>query len=174
MEHNMHMVDILSSKGAIVGTKRRIDILKPQDIYHTIHVLLITPRGEIVASTIPVREDLPNLYAGKLGTTVATIRRSHESAFRAGQRAVSRELFIDNIQLNQLGEGMFRLAPDRLNYITAYYAVSEATESYSLLDIDSLVIVGPRDIDNMIKQNPDDLADSFVAIWRKYRGRLPI
>ena len=174
MEHNMHLVDILDERGAVVGTKRRIDIRKPQDIYHTVHILLVTPRGEIVVSTIPVREDLPNLYAGKIGTTVATIRRTEETAFQAGQRAVSRELFIDHMPLNQVGERIYHLGDSRTNLITLFYGVAEAPESYSLLDIDSLIVLSPREIDLMIEHSPDDVADSLAAVWHDYRRHLPL
>lgn len=174
MEHNVHLVDILNEQGVVVGNKRRIDIRKPHDIYHTIHVVLITPRGEVVASTIPVREDLPNLYAGKIGTTVATIRRTGETAFEAGQRAVSRELFIDKMPLNLLGERMYSLPSQRHNFMTTYYGVAEVPESYSLLDIDGLIVMTPREIDRLIKEEPDEIADSLIAVWQDYRTKLPI
>lgn len=174
MEHNVHLVDLLDDQGTIIGTKRRIDIKKPQDIYHTIHVLLVTPRGEVVVSTIPVREDLPNLYAGKVGTTVATIRRTDETPFEAGQRAVSRELFIDKMPLKQLGERMYHMPTQRSNFMTTFYGISEVPESYSLLDIDSLIVMTPREIDRLIKQDPDDVAESFIAVWQDYRDKLPI
>src|SRR5687767_9977733 len=75
MQHDFYPVDILDRNGETVGTKLRKDIDKLRDIFHAIHVLLITPQGEVVMSIIPFREDLPNVYSGKLGTTVATVRR---------------------------------------------------------------------------------------------------
>ena len=105
MEHGAHLVDILDETGQIVSNKRRMDVRKPHDIYHTIHILLITPRGEIVLSTIPVREDLPNINAQRMGTTVATIRRTGETAEEAAERSMSRELFIDHMPLKLVGEG---------------------------------------------------------------------
>lgn len=174
MEHDMHLVDILDETGKIVGTKRRIDINKPKDIYHTIHVLLITPRGELVLSTIPVREDLPNLYAQQIGTTMASIRRTGETADQAAVRGVARELFIDNMPLVLVGEGMQTLAGGRKNYMSVYYGIAEPPESYSLIDIDSLAILSPRQLDLFVEHEPNELAASLITIWKSYRGKLPI
>lgn len=174
MQHDFHQVDLLDEKGNIIGSKRRFEINKLEDIFHTIHVLLITPKGEVVMSIIPLREDLPNVYANLLGTTVATIRRTGESALQAAQRSVSRELFIDQMPLTLLGEEFHELPPMKDNLLTAYYGVSEVPESYSLLDIDGLVVMTPRELDKMIKDDPDALARSFIEIWNTYRSKLPI
>src|SRR5688572_21475881 len=115
MEHSAHQVDILDKQGRVVGQKLRRDIDKLNDIHHSVHVFLITPQGELVLSAIPAREDLPNLYPRKLGTTVATIRRSGETAQQAAVRSLARELFIDKAPVNLLGEKMFQL-PERLNF----------------------------------------------------------
>lgn len=170
----MHLVDILDPDGAIVGVKRRIDIKKPQDIYHTIHVILITPRGEIVLSDIPLREDLPNLYAMKKGTTVATIRRTNENATAAAERCVSRELFIDHMRLTLLGERMYQMPTQRYNFMTTYYGISEPPESYSLIDIAGLEVVTPKELDAMIERAPDTVAESLTAVWHEYRQLMPI
>ncbi len=174
MEHGSHNVDILDKTGAIVASKRRIDVDKQRDIYHTIHVILVTPRGEVVLSTIPVREDLPNIYARRLGTTVATIRRSDETAEEAAERSVGRELFIDHISLTWLGESMYYLPDKRFNYISVYYGVGEAPESYSLLDIEELVVITPKDLDYIIERQPDKVAETLKVIWRDYRRKLPL
>jgi hypothetical protein len=174
MEHNSHHVDILDRAGNIVSTKRRIDIRKPQDIYHTIHILLVTPCGEIILGNIPVREDLPNLYAQQMGTTAATIRRCGETAAEAAERCATRELFIDHMPMTLIGEHMYALPQDRHNYISAFYGVADAPESYSLLDIDGFAVVTPRDLDRMILQHSEKIADPLIAIWREYRGKLPI
>lgn len=174
MEHSMHLVDILNTNGSIVGAKRRIDIIKPDDIYHTIHVLLITPRGEIILSDIPVREDLPNLYARKKGTTVATIRRTNESPSAAAERCVSRELFIDHMMLVHLGTRMYQMPTQRYNYMSTFYGISEAPESYSLIDIAGLEVITPHQLDEMIEHTPDNIAESLTAVWQEYKSILPI
>lgn len=174
MQHDFYPVDILDSKGNIVGQKRRIDIDKSKDIFHSTHVLLVTPKGEVVMSIIPLREDLPNVYAGKLGTTVATIRRSGETPLEAATRSVSRELFIDKMPLVLLGEALEPLPPKPLNLFTVYCGVSEVPESYSLLDIDGLIVMAPREIDTMLESEPESFAYSFIKIWELYRDKLPI
>lgn len=174
MQHDFYPVDILDEKGNIIGNKPRNQVNKLQDRHHTTHVLLITPRGEVVMSIIPLREDLPNVYANKLGTTVATIRRSGETPLHAAQRSVSRELFIDDMPLVELGEQFHPLPPMPDCLLTVYYGVSEVPETYSLLDIDGLIVMSPREIDAKLKQDPDDFAQSFIEVWNTYRSQLPI
>lgn len=174
MEHNAHHVDILDTTGAIIGSKRRIDVQKPFDIYHTVHILLITPRGEVVLSNIPVREDLPNLYAQRMGTTAATIRRTDETASEAAERCATRELFIDHMPMSFIGEHMYTLPQNRHNFMSIFCGVADPPESYSLLDLDGLVVVTPKDLDRMISQHPEKIADSLIAIWHEYRSKLPI
>lgn len=174
MEHGAHSVDILDKSGTIVASKPRIDIDKSVDIYHTIHIILVTPRGEVVLSTIPVREDLPNIYAQRLGSTAATIRRSGETADEAADRCATRELFIDQLPMKLLGETMYKLPGDRYNFASVFCAIAEAPHNYSLIDIEGFVVTTPREIDNMIHRHPGKVADSFVAIWRDYRSKLPL
>lgn len=170
----MYDVDLLDKDGKIVGKKQRYQIQKPQDIYHTTHIILITPRGELVLSTIPVREDLPNLYARKIGTTVATIRRSGETALEAAQRSMSRELFIDEMPLTEVGEQMFHHAGGHTNFVTFYYGIAEPPESFSVLDIESLVVMTPHQLKDIIENEPEELAASLIDIWDAYNQRLPL
>jgi len=175
MQHDFYPVDLLDMNGDIVGTKVRKDINKLVDIFHTVHIILITPKGEVVMSVIPVREDLPNVYGGKMGTTVATIRRHEESDDHAADRAVSRELFIDHMPLKKLDTCFYsQMPPKPAALFSIYYGVSEAPESYSLLDIDGLIVMTPGEIDRMIEQEPETVAYSFLQIWKDYRGKLPL
>lgn len=170
----MHDVDILDKTGKIVGKKPRYQIQKPHDIYHTIHIILITPKGELVLSTIPVREDLPNYYARKVGTTVATIRRHGETAMQAARRAISRELFIDEMPLTEAGGQMFTHAGGMTNFATLFYGIAEPPESYSVLDIDSLIVMTPREFKRMLENEPDNIAASLVDLWQAYNHKLPL
>lgn len=174
MQHDFYNVDLLDDTGKVIGSKPRNRIDKLVDVFHTIHVMLITARGEVVLSIIPLREDLPNVYAEKLGTTVATIRRTGETAHEAGKRSVARELFIEDLPLTQVGEEFFKVPPMKDNLLTTFYGISDAPESYSLLDIDGLIEMTPKDIDKMIKSDPDAFAASFLQIWKTYRKKFPI
>jgi len=103
MQHDFCQVDVLDMKGDIIGSKQRKDLDKLTDVFHSLHILLITPLGEVIMSMIPVREDLPNVYGGKLGTTVSTVKRTGESPDEGARRAISRELFIDDMPLSKSG-----------------------------------------------------------------------
>jgi len=174
MEHGAHLVDVLDKTGAIISSKRRSDVDKSVDIYHGVYIFLITPRGEVVLSTIPVREDLPNLYAQRLGAPAATIRRSGETAEEAADRCATRELFIDQLPLKLVGEKMYHLSSDRYVYASVFCAIAEAPLNYSLIDIESFLVVTPREIDAMIEHHPEKIAETFIAFWHDYRKKLPL
>jgi hypothetical protein len=62
--HEDQLVDIVTIGGDVVGQKPRKAIDKMHDIYHGVYVIVQTPDGMLLLSTIPRRNDLPNLYAG--------------------------------------------------------------------------------------------------------------
>ncbi|HSE61923.1 MAG TPA: hypothetical protein VLA88_06570 [Candidatus Saccharimonadales bacterium] len=174
MEHAAHMVDILNEEGKVVGQKHRREINKNDDIYHVIFVLLITPKGELVLSVIPPREDLPNLYARQMGTTVATIRRSDETALEAGRRCVERELFIDKADLHFLGEQTIDLTGSSRKFMSAYYLVGEPPATFSVIDIDTLVVVTPQQLRGLLISHADEVAPTLKVFWESYHTQLPI
>ncbi|MBL8160161.1 hypothetical protein JNJ66_06935 [Candidatus Saccharibacteria bacterium] len=176
MKHADYPVDLLDETGKKVGQKPRIDIIKPKDIYHTAHVILISPRGELVLSTIPVREDLPNLYANKIGTTMATIKRSTETGREAALRGVSRELFIDDMPLVELGSQMHTLPDGSKNFISAFYGIADPPGSYSVIDIESLLLMTPSQLDALMQEEDrlENLAASLITVWETYRDKFPV
>ncbi len=174
MEHASHLVDILDRSGKIIAQKKRLAVNKVKDIYHAIYVLLITPRGELVLGIIPPREDLPNMYVRQFGTPMATIRRHNETAKQAAIRGLSRELFIDNADVHLLGEGMLDLPENRHTYATAFYIIAEAPSMYSVIDIDTLAVVTPRQLRDLLQNSPHEIAPTLALIWEKYSDKLPI
>jgi hypothetical protein len=174
MEHAAYMVDVLDARGKVVGHKPRRAINKTQDIHHTIFTILITPRGELVLSVIPPREDLPNLYARQIGATVGTIRRTDETSLHAAHRGLSRELFIDGGEVQFLGRRMMHLPDGAQMLATTYYLVADPPATFSLLDIDTLVVITPRQIRGMLLDHPHELAPTFRELWKTYHHKLPI
>jgi hypothetical protein len=174
MEHAAHMVDILDEKGKIVGQKHRRDINKNDDIYHVVFVLLITPKGELVLGVIPAREDLPNIFTRQMGTTVSTIRRSDETALEAAKRSVERELFIDQADLQFLGEQIFDLPGSARKFVSCYYLVADPPSTFSVIDIDTLVVVTPQQLRGLLLSHGDEVAPTLRMFWESYHSKLPI
>lgn len=175
MQHDFYPVDLLDRDGNVIGSKPRKDVDKLTDIFHAIHIILITPLGEVVMSIIPVREDLPNVYAGKLGTTVATIKRTNETDDEGAARAVSRELFIDEMPLTKVATKFYdHMPPKPACKFSVYYGISDVPESYSIVDIDGLIVLTPKEIDERIDSDPHSFAYSFLKIWKDYRDKLPL
>lgn len=174
MEHAAHLVDILNADGEIIGQKPRREIDKSADIYHVVFVLLVTPKGELVLGVIPAREDLPNIYSRQMGTTIATIRRTDETAAQAARRGVQRELFIDKADIHLLGEQMIYTIDGLRTYATAYYMIGNPPASYSVIDIDTLVVVTPQQLRNLIMNHPDEIAPTLKIVWDLFGAKLPI
>jgi hypothetical protein len=174
MEHGSYLVDILNADGDIVGQKKRVDIDKRQDIHHAVYTLMITPQGDLVLACIPKREDLPNVYAGKFATTVNTIRRHQETPKEAALRAVSRELFIDDAKVSFLGENMQTFSDGRTNFVSGFYLVGEAPDTYSLTDIDGLVAMSPKQMRTDVIKHPQHFAPTLLTFWREWGDRLPV
>lgn len=173
MEHSAHAVDLLDATGRIIGQKPRRHIDKIQDIFHSIHVFLITPRGELVLTPILKRQDLPNLFAGQLSTPVATIRRTGETAEQAAMRGVTRELFIDHPELQLIGESMIS-HPDFQRLCSAFYLIGDPPHIFSKTDIGKLITISPREIVKRLQTHYQEFAPSFVTLWNKFQDKLPV
>jgi hypothetical protein len=174
MEHAAHLVDVLDKEGTVIGHKPRNAINKAIDIYHSILITLVTPRGEIVLGVIPPREDLPNYYARLMGATTATIRRTGETPDQAARRCVQRELFIDQADIQLLGDLTMDLPEGRTMYATAYYMVGDPPPSYSVIDIDTLAVVTTQQLRDILLNHPNELAPTFRHIWDAYHHKLPV
>lgn len=174
MEHGSHLVDIIDQNGQPVAQKPRKEIDKTKDLYHSVHTLLISPLGELVLTQIPERKDLPNIYANQLGATVATIKRSDETPDEAAQRSVARELFIDNADLQQLGSGLYTLSDGKSFYMTAYYLIGSAPETYSHTDSAGFTAIAPARLRKLINEDPHLFAPTFMGFWQSYHDQLPV
>jgi hypothetical protein len=175
MEHGSHYVDVLDESGEVIGKKLRKEIDKRTDIYNTTHILLITPQGEVVLSLIKERNDLPNLYSGHYGATIATINRSGEIPEEAARRAISRELFIDHADVHFVGEGFEATPQDALkSFISFFYFVGEPPATFSKTDLSTLVRFSPNDVSRQLAEHPNEFAPIFTLLWEKYSDLLPL
>lgn len=174
MEHANHLVDIVNQQGEPVGQKRRRDINKEVDIHHSVQTLLVTPDGQVVLTKILRRDDLPNIYADKLGLPVATIRRSNENADQAALRSLSRELFIDGAEVFHLGDKFLTLSDGRQTYLSGYYLMGMPPQTFSKTDIGGLVVLDPSQLHQDLAQTPECFAPTLVAFWEQFSDQLPL
>lgn len=174
MEHGRYLVDLVDEHGNVIDKKPRKDVDKKVDVYHSVHILLVTPRGELVLGKIPARKDFPNLYSNQLGVTVATIKRSNESADRAAVRAISRELFIDDARIYHVGDKFHHLPDGHRTYLSAYYLVGNPPATFSATDINGLTTLTTREFRERLLDAPQDIAPTFIAFWETYYQQLPV
>ena len=168
----MHLVDLVNDDGAVVGAKKRHDIQKLTDLYHTIFTILITPEKQLVLSKVPARTDLPNLYVGQLGCTLATIRRHDETSDEASLRSLENELYLKDITASKLGE-YFQVLPDgQRTYISIYYVIHAVPSDFSHNDIEGLQLLTHQELVEAMGKSPDTFAPSFLAAWERFNKDL--
>ncbi|HEX8762797.1 MAG TPA: hypothetical protein VF733_03485 [Candidatus Saccharimonadales bacterium] len=172
MKHALHLVDLVDKSGAVVEAKKRQDIQKRTDLYHTVFTVLITPQKQIVLSKIPNRTDLPNLYAGLVGCTVATIRRHGETADEASIRSLQNELGLEDVSPKKLGESFRVLTDGNPVYMSVYCVVHTAPGDFSRTDIESLQVLTFKELTNALKKHPSAFTPSFLAVWQEYNTDL--
>jgi hypothetical protein len=173
MAHQDHLIDLVDSTGSVIGQKLRKEVDKTNDLYHGIYVLFVTTGKDIVLSKIPQRDDLPNVYAGKFGLTVATIRRHAESRDEAAHRALMNEAYIRQPRLTYLGDIFAPLPDGRKPYISAYYTISDVpTGYYSQRDIDCFEVMTVKQFEAEMLNNPDLFAPTLPVVWGKYKQSL--
>lgn len=160
------MVDILDERGNIVDTKPRKDIIKGKDIYHAVYGVVITPEHELVLSKIADRQDLPNLHAGKLGCTAATIRRSGERAEEAMHRALANELHLHS-RAQRLHESMVNI--DNTKRLITFYTInSTKPEHHSKTDIDELHAFSAEAFKTLLERHSDTVTPPLKLFWQHY------
>src|SRR5690349_8236485 len=103
-DHAEYPIALINDRGEQVGRKLRREVDKMVDLYHSVFVVVVTPDERLALSVIPTRPELPNIYAGQLGATVASICRDGESIETAARRALSEEIHLDDAQLYFLGD----------------------------------------------------------------------
>lgn len=166
MSSTEFLVDILNSNGQIIDNKPRKDIIKGQDIYHAVYVVVITPSDEIVVSLIPDRQDLPNFHAGKYGCTAATIRCSGETAQQAAERAVSEELCI--LEKPQLFYED-TLDIDNTRRMVSFYKVkARAPTDFSKQDIDEISTFPCKKFEKVLNERPESFTPLLKLFWQKF------
>ncbi len=159
-------VDILDINGQVVGRKLRKDIVKGADIYHAVYGVVVTPGDEIVISVIGNPKDLPNLHAGKLGCTCATIRRTGETAEQAMTRAIADELKI-NMLPKLLSESFIDI--DNTKRLISFYLIeSDMPTNYSKEDIEELKKFTKKEFQELLTSEPEKLTPPLKLFWQEY------
>lgn len=171
MLHKNYLVDLVDERGNITGQKSRKNINKQTDLYNAVFVLLVTPGKKFVLSQIPDRQDLPNIYAHRLGATTATIRRHSESANQAAKRVLADELEIHQVALKELGHTYAILADGRKTYMSLFTAIAETPQNYSKKDIAGLSELTAHQLNTALDQTAK-IAPTLKHIWQAYQAQL--
>jgi hypothetical protein len=174
MKHGDFLIDLVDKNGLPTRQKLRRQVNKLTDRFNGVYVLMITPRGELVLGSITERDDLPNIYAHKLGVTVAAIRRSDETSELAAKRALKRELLIQEVDIRLLGEKLVTMVDNREIYMSAYYFIGEPPSTYSTVDIEGLTPIYADQFRAALESNPDRFAPTLQSLWVHYQDKLPI
>ena len=129
--------------------------------------VLITPQSEIAASVIANREDLPNLHAGSLGCTAATIRRTGEDALEAMKRAVSDELSLDTDP--ELLHEDFIAVDGTHRKVSIYTIAADVPTSFSKADIDEIKTYSKSEFQDLLTNQPERITPVLKLFWENYK-----
>lgn len=160
-------VDILDDQAQINGKKLRKDIVKGVDVYHAVYGVVVTPEGQLVISLIGNPEGMPNLHAGKLGCTCATIRRIDESGDEAMKRAIKKELNISSSPQILFEE--FVDIDNTKRLISFYVIVSEMPENYNKEDITELKKCTKTEFEELLTSQPQNITPPLKLFYTKYK-----
>ncbi len=170
MNDGDYNVDILDTNGVKIAEKLRKNIVKGQDIYHAVYIVLITKEGSVILNKIAARQDMPNLHAGSFGCSAATIKRSGESGAEAAHRALENELSVD--QNPELIFEKFIEIDGTHRLIGLYRVTSDMPTSYNREDIEELVSVSPKEFQATLSDSPQKITPVLKMFWDEYGDKL--
>lgn len=111
----MPEIALINNEGQVVGSKAQA-ALAPDDVYHSIFVLLVTPERTLVAS---------RLASGRLSATAVTVCRAKETADAAAARA-ARHASPVAPTLHHLGDQFYTRPDGRKSYMSVFYGIAAA------------------------------------------------
>jgi hypothetical protein len=168
MRHADYLIDLVDRQGKVAGQKQRKDIDKSTDLYHGIYVLVITPDRQLVVSKIPQRTDLPNLYANRLGVTVATMRRHGETAEEAARRALADEALIVGATPDPKGNHMVDFPDGRTAYMSVFFLVHPVPQTINPINIQEIIPLSSAELKSLLNENSDSIAPTLAFICKSY------
>ena len=172
MDHQDFLVTVYNDQGEPISSKKRRDINKQQDIIECVEVMVITSNDEVVLSLILNNQD--NVYPGKFGAAVATIRREQESELEAAKRALKDEMFIEEAVPIFLGRSFFRGDLNLKKWLTVFVLQTDVDiTKFNVNRTGRLVVKSFAEIKEKM-ESPNDLAGTFKEIWNLYYDQLLI
>ena len=174
MDEGVFLVDLVNDKGEVVGQKRHSSLDPVKDMFHAVHVLMVTPAGEVVLSKGSNVKNPKADNAGQFGSTAISIRRSEENADAAAIRALSRELFITDAQLVWVGDKFNTFADGRHSFTSMYYLVDEMPKKVKNRPSGKFKALSGKRIKKEVLDNPGNFAPSFIRLWETYSAQLPL
>lgn len=167
MNDGEFVVDILDKNGSVIDKKLRKDIVKGTDIYHAVYGVIVTSSSDLVISVIGNPKGLPNLHAGKIGCTCATIRRTDETADQAIKRASLKELQID-VEPRLISEVLIDI--DNTKRLVGFYVIdSDMPSRYNKEDIEELRIFSELEFVALLKNESEKITPPLKLFWSKYK-----
>lgn len=96
----MEILDILNSKGEVIGSKPRKEVLKDGDLHRTIHVWILNDYNELLLQKRnPKKDTYPNLWAISTAGHVMSGESSIEAALRELKEELNLKVKEDDLKL---------------------------------------------------------------------------
>ncbi len=162
-------LDIVNEENKVIGIERR-DIVHKMGLWHRgIHILLLTPKKEIILS---IRSPSKDTYPNTLDCTVSEHLLPGETYKKAAYRGLKEEVGIEEQILRKLNRFKMRYGPSD-NMISELY---EGTASVHVLKIDKNEVSGIQLISlsllkEMLKKNRYLFSKWTYEILKWYIGQ---
>lgn len=172
MDHHDFPVTIYDQNGNKIGTKKRREVNKFCDIIECVEVLIFTPNKKIVLTRILNKPS--EVYAGKLGVPVASIRRDDETEIDTAKRAMKDELLLEHVEPIFVGRDFLTMETGINKWLTVFYVVTDIDlENFNTERIGTLSLYSVAEVENLITENID-VAGTLTSIWKKYKTVFPV
>ncbi|OGC81840.1 MAG: hypothetical protein A2V81_03300 [Candidatus Abawacabacteria bacterium RBG_16_42_10] len=167
-----NLIDILDEKGHMIGQKKREDIDRYHDILPAVHVIVITPKKEIVLVGIAQHPDQKRTWIGKLGNSAATFIRHGETDEEAALRALKNDLNISGVDLEILGKKLYTLSEGIRRMVTTFMCEFAGPFTFNPNEVLDLHMFNKEELMKEMS-NQQNFAPTFLAMWEDYQNKLP-
>lgn len=159
------ILSVVNEEDLVVGQRRRDEIHNLNLFHRSIHVLIFNPKGEIFLQQRGLlKQENPGLWSSSVSGHVD----AGESYDVACLREIEEEV---GIKINYIPEKLFKLQASKITaneFSWIYYLETEQVLNPNLSEIEKAKWYSKDSLENFINNNPDEVADLFIHIWKKY------
>ena len=159
------MVDIIDEGGNVIGTVTRGELREKNLRYRIVVFIIINSKGEMLITKRSMKREIePELYELPAGTV-----KSGETYEDAAKREVYEEVGIKDITLEFLFDLPFKDEVKNQN-MRVFKVLYDGIINLNDGEVASYDFFRPKEVINLIKNNPEKFCKNRVKVLEKYLG----